>query len=163
MIHLIYCSTAKHIFSRSELSVMLINARKKNVQMGINGILLYSDGSFFQVLEGEGETVDRLFEEISRDDRHRNVTVIIREAIPERVFGDWTMAYSDISPEEADTILGASDFSAKARHLKIWATAVPKSCSTPSNREAGGPGSVTRQPPHQWPIPSRHRAFFHPA
>ena len=113
MIHLIYCSTAKHIFSRSELSVMLINARKKNVQMGITGILLYSDGSFFQVLEGESETVDRLFEEISRDDRHRNVTVIIREAIPERVFGDWTMAYSDISPEEADTILGASDFFGK--------------------------------------------------
>jgi EAL domain-containing protein (putative c-di-GMP-specific phosphodiesterase class I) len=113
LIHLIYCSTAKHSFSRSELSVLLINARKRNVQLGVTGILLYSDGNFFQVLEGEIETVDHLFKKISQDDRHKNVTIIIREAIPERAFGDWTMAYSDISPEEADTIIGASDFFGK--------------------------------------------------
>lgn len=110
LIHLIYCSSSKHAFSRSELSILLIKARRRNTQLGITGILLYSDGSFFQVLEGERDTVDLLFEKISGDKRHKNVTVIIRESIPKRAFGDWTMAYSDISAEEADTIIGTSDF-----------------------------------------------------
>lgn len=113
LIHLIYCSTAKHEFSRSELSVLLINARRKNSQIGVTGILLYSDGSFFQVLEGERETVDMLFEKISSDERHKHITVIIRESIAKRAFGDWTMAYSDISAEEADTIIGTNDFFGK--------------------------------------------------
>ena len=34
LIHLIYCSAAKHAFSRRELSVLLINARRKNTQLG---------------------------------------------------------------------------------------------------------------------------------
>ena len=113
LIHLIYCSSAKHAFSRSELSVLLINARRKNAQRGITGILLYSDGSFFQVLEGERDNVDMLFKIISGDERHNNVTVIIRESIAKRAFGDWTMGYSDFTAEEADSIIGTNDFFVK--------------------------------------------------
>ncbi len=113
LIHLIYCSSAKHAFSRSELSVLLINARRKNAQRGITGILLYSDGSFFQVLEGERDNVDMLFKIISGDERHKNVTVIIRESIAKRAFGDWTMGYSDFTAEEADSIIGTNDFFVK--------------------------------------------------
>ncbi len=79
----------------------------------VTGILLYSEGSFFQVLEGEPETIDNLFAGISRDERHQQVTVIIREPISRRAFGDWTMGYTDISPKEADTILGTNDFFSK--------------------------------------------------
>ncbi|MHC4216779.1 MAG: diguanylate phosphodiesterase, partial [Planctomycetota bacterium] len=113
LIQLIYGSAAKYSFSRSDLTNLLINARRNNVQLGVTGILLYSGGSFFQVLEGESETVDKLFAKIMGDERHKHVTVIIRESIAKRSFSDWTMAYTDISPQEADTIIGTNDFFGK--------------------------------------------------
>ena len=76
-------------------------------------MLLYTEGSFFQVLEGESEKVGSLLEIIKRDERHTKVTVIIREPIAKRSFGDWTMGYADITPQEADTIVGANDFFGK--------------------------------------------------
>ena len=97
LIQLIYSSAAKHLFSPDELTELLQNARHKNMRHGVTGILLYTDGSFFQVLEGEETIVDDIFASISRDERHKQVTVIIREPIAKRSFGDWTMGYADIS------------------------------------------------------------------
>jgi len=113
LIQLIYCSTAQHLFRPEELTDLLVKAREKNQELNVTGMLLYSDGSFFQVLEGEPETVDRLFGSIMGDERHKHVTVIIRESIPRRYFGDWTMGYADITNQEADTILGTNDFFGK--------------------------------------------------
>jgi EAL domain-containing protein (putative c-di-GMP-specific phosphodiesterase class I) len=110
LIQLIYCSAARHSFSSEELQQLLARARKNNAQLGLTGMLLYTDGSFFQVLEGEPATVDRMFEKISSDARHARVTVIIRETIPTRSFEEWTMGYASLSPEEAGSIIGAVDF-----------------------------------------------------
>jgi hypothetical protein len=52
-----------------------------NKPLGITGMFLYSDGSFFQVLEGEAATVDALYEKLDRDKRHQQLTLIIREPI----------------------------------------------------------------------------------
>jgi EAL domain-containing protein (putative c-di-GMP-specific phosphodiesterase class I) len=113
LVHLIYASAASRTFSRPELTELLEQARRKNARYGVTGMLLYSRGSFFQVLEGESATVDGLFRAITVDQRHSQVTLIIREAIPRRAFGDWTMGYADISPEDADAILGVNDFFSK--------------------------------------------------
>ena len=110
LIHLIYSSAATHSFSQDDLMKLLAKARRNNVRLSLTGMLLYTDGSFFQVLEGEPDTVDALFESIKRDDRHTNVTRIIREPIAKRSFGNWTMGYADITPQEADAIVGANDF-----------------------------------------------------
>ncbi len=113
LIHLIYTSAATYSFSRKELTDLLVVARRRNIELNVSGMLLYSEGSFFQVLEGEPDTVDNLFSRITGDERHQKVTVIIREPIARRAFGDWTMGYADISPREADTILGVNDFFSK--------------------------------------------------
>jgi len=110
LIQLIYSSAASHVFSRKQLTDLLISARKKNDRLGITGILLYTDGSFFQVLEGEAETVDAIFKTITADDRHTQITIILREAISNRLFEDWTMAYAQLSSEEVNVILGSNDF-----------------------------------------------------
>jgi len=73
-------------------------------------MLLYSVGSFFQVLEGEEATLLELFAIIATDPRHRNVTKIIQEPIARRVFGDWTMGFSALEPAELSGIEGFSDF-----------------------------------------------------
>jgi hypothetical protein len=73
-------------------------------------MLLCAGRSFLQVIEGEKKNVEKLISSIEKDDRHRNITVIIREPIPERSFGEWTMGYADLKKVEIDTIVGINDF-----------------------------------------------------
>lgn len=110
LIQLIYCSAARKRCGPGELVRILDHARLNNARCGVTGMLLYADGSFFQVLEGEEATVDALFESISRDDRHGGVTLIIREPVSRRSFGDWTMGYAEPSVQDMDAIVGTNDF-----------------------------------------------------
>jgi len=65
-----------------ELAELLQGARDTNAELGLTGMLLYAEGSFFQVLEGQADVVDALYDKIERDKRHDQVTLVIREPIP---------------------------------------------------------------------------------
>ncbi|MEJ8280482.1 BLUF domain-containing protein [Pseudonocardia spirodelae] len=67
-------------------------ARSKNKRSGVTGALLISDNWFVQTLEGDEATVSGLFETISRDDRHTDVSVIESTTVDARVFARWSMA-----------------------------------------------------------------------
>jgi len=110
IIHYIYSSRALHPFTTGELGVLLEKARVNNARMGVSGMLLYADGTFFQVLEGEPEAVNAVFDRIGRDPRHDQVTKIINEVIPRRAFGDWTMGFAHASADEVDHLPGLNDF-----------------------------------------------------
>jgi hypothetical protein len=73
-------------------------------------MLLFSDGNFFQVLEGEPAAVEKLYEKLHQYKRHVQVTLIVKEAIASRSFGDWSMGFSSISPEQLETVEGLNDF-----------------------------------------------------
>jgi Sensors of blue-light using FAD len=73
-------------------------------------MLLYTAGSFFQVLEGESTVLDTLLQIIAADPRHKNVTKIIDEPISQRDFADWTMGFSEMNLSEMQQIDGVSDF-----------------------------------------------------
>lgn len=108
--HLIYTSRATPDFNPADLPTILTAARRKNAQQSITGMLLYTSGTFFQVLEGAEAALSELFAVISSDPRHRTVTRIIDEPIAQRAFGDWTMGYSEVAPSELEAIDGFSDF-----------------------------------------------------
>ena len=110
LIHCIYASTPSPEFRESALPALLKNARRANLERGISGMLLYIDGSFFQVLEGSAHAVDAVYCAIKGDPRHRRVTLIIREPILERNFGDWTMGFANVAPDEVGQLLGENDF-----------------------------------------------------
>jgi len=110
LFHLIYASEATDKFKREEGIELLKQSRQKNAELQITGMLLYDQGSFFQVLEGEKETVLELYNKISQDERHKNVVQIIFEAIPHRNFGNWSMGYAEITAEDLKTIAGTNDF-----------------------------------------------------
>ncbi|MFP5514515.1 MAG: BLUF domain-containing protein, partial [Alphaproteobacteria bacterium] len=63
---------------------------------GITGFLIEHQGTFLQVLEGEGETVSDLFARICRDTRHRNLAVLGRWERTERSFGFWAMNFGPL-------------------------------------------------------------------
>jgi Sensors of blue-light using FAD len=110
LIHCIYASAATYDLSCAELGKLLAVSRENNKRLGITGLLLYVEGNFFQVLEGERLAVESAFEEIERDPRHTHVTLIISEPISHRVFHDWSMGFSSLSHKKLAQIGGARNF-----------------------------------------------------
>jgi hypothetical protein len=108
--HLIYASSADSKMSDAELRAILDAARKVNSQLDITGILLHTEGSYFQVLEGDAEAIDSLYAKIARDERHKNVVLIVREPIASRSFADWSMGFASVTPSDVAGIIGANDF-----------------------------------------------------
>jgi len=72
--HCIYASAATRHFETAELTALLQAARKHNDGAGLTGMLLYTEGSFFQVLEGVPDAVEALYARIELDKRHEQVT-----------------------------------------------------------------------------------------
>ena len=108
--HLIYASRAAADFREHSIPVILERARSNNSQLAVTGMLLYIEGSFFQILEGTPEAVDALYQTISADPRHHRVTLIIREPVPQRSFGEWTMGFATLGRLEAGELVGQNDF-----------------------------------------------------
>ncbi len=67
-------------------------ARSNNKRQDITGALLLSGDHFVQALEGDEEAVQRLYEHISKDDRHEDVTVVDERKLDGRTFAKWSMA-----------------------------------------------------------------------
>ncbi|MBV9880523.1 MAG: BLUF domain-containing protein [Gemmatirosa sp.] len=114
LIHLIYASTAVGSPSDEALAELLGAARRKNERRGLTGMLLYTEGTFFQVLEGPPDAVDGAFAAIAEDVRHTRAVTIIRERIPRRAFGEWTMGFLTATPRELGATMGMNDFFAQA-------------------------------------------------
>lgn len=110
LVHLIYASAATHRLSEQDLAQLLQSCRDNNARLGLTGMLLHADGSFFQVLEGPDEVVHRLYQRIEDDARHAQVTRIISEPIPRRFFSEWSMGFSDLSATALSTAPGVNDF-----------------------------------------------------
>jgi hypothetical protein len=108
--HLIYASSADSKMSDADLRVILDRARTVNSELDITGILLHTEGSYFQVLEGDAEAIDSLYAKIAHDKRHTNVVLIVREPIASRSFADWSMGFASVTSKDVAEIVGANDF-----------------------------------------------------
>ena len=110
LIHLVYASVATKPLERDELLALLTVVRRINESLGVTGILLYVDGTFFQVLEGSSADVTALYDKIHGDRRHTRVLKLIQEPIAARDFPDWSMGYAAVSRADLETIPGLTDF-----------------------------------------------------
>jgi len=107
---LVYVSSASEPFTKEQLRELLTGSHWRNTQAGITGLLLYKDGNFMQVLEGEEAAVKKLFEKIKQDSRHHSVITLLQHSIPERQFPDSSMAFRDLDSTEGKAIPGYSEF-----------------------------------------------------
>ncbi len=78
--------------SQDQLGSIFTTARRKNRSLGVTGALIVTDGAFVQALEGEEDVVRGLYADISRDERHDQVTMVEAQVVPARTFGRWAMA-----------------------------------------------------------------------
>ena len=111
LFRLVYCSTNTISGDQSdpaaEIAQILAVSRANNARDGVTGALLYSDGCFAQVLEGDLEVAQRTFERIQRDPRHGNVIVLEARRVEARIFGTWDMALAEpAEPANTKSVLG---------------------------------------------------------
>jgi hypothetical protein len=113
LVHCAYSSAAMRAFNPEQIAQLLRKCRTNNERMGLTGMLLHAEGSFFQVLEGESTAVEALYSKILLDERHTQVQRIISEPIPRRSFSDWTMGFLATTRAELSAIPGLNDFFGK--------------------------------------------------
>ncbi len=103
---LIYSSVSSTPMQLEELEDILEQAHVNNASEDITGALVYVDGFFLQILEGEQAAVEQLMATISRDLRHEMVTVLQSGDIRSRAFADWRMAYVSATPDQVAQWVG---------------------------------------------------------
>ncbi len=78
-----YVSTASNDLEEQEIHQLLEETEENNNRRNLTGILLFSEGNFFQVLEGEEDIVRGIFRQIQDDPRHHNILKIFSRKIDE--------------------------------------------------------------------------------
>lgn len=95
---LIYRSkTSWDILTNDLLRKLAVDSTSRNEGGEITGILLLSDESFLQVLEGPEDTVNDLYCKIIQDKLHADVTLIAYEQIANKSFDGWSMRVLDLN------------------------------------------------------------------
>ena len=91
MNYLIYMSTSAKMFDTNDLTEILLNNRKNYTRKGITGMMLYSNGTILQALEGEAEDLEEVFAHLQCDDQHKGIIKLKSGKANTRAFTDWTM------------------------------------------------------------------------
>jgi len=102
---LIYESTATgSTGSLTNLAVILSESQRNNAGRGLTGALAAHGDRYIQVVEGQPEALDGLLRRLENDPRHRDIRLMHREPVEERMFADWTMASARVTPELAQSL-----------------------------------------------------------
>jgi hypothetical protein len=111
LFRIVYCSRScipgDPDVQNREIESVLAASRRNNVRHDITGALLFTDGSFAQVLEGRLADVEATLALIARDPRHGEVTTLEIGPIDRRDFGEWSMAFAGRVP---GPVAGAASF-----------------------------------------------------
>ena len=92
-----YISTASSDFPYPEVDKLLAKWQAYNSSQNIKGILLFSGGNFFQVLEGEKERVISLFHKIQKDSRHSGIIQVLGKDINKGSFDGYVVEHLQTS------------------------------------------------------------------
>lgn len=109
MIQTAYVSSAQTPLTAEDIEHILSASRANNERRGITGMLLYSEGNFMQVLEGERAAIDALFDVIERDPRHRGMIRLFSDEIEQRDFPAWSMGFRRFTAQSKE-LRGFTDF-----------------------------------------------------
>lgn len=103
LVQLIYVSELVNN-DESLIPAILATSLRRNLEDGITGMLLYANGNFLQVLEGERAAVEATYARICQDPRHSNAVKLVEEPVKERHFAQWSMGFRRLSPENAASL-----------------------------------------------------------
>jgi hypothetical protein len=98
----IYLSAESWPLTQADIDDILLASRRNNTADGITGLLVFHDGRFLQVLEGEKEAVSACVARIRKDPRHDAIFRVENGPVEARAFEGWQMGFArpDDLPEE---------------------------------------------------------------
>ena len=97
LVRLMYVSRAVPAVDQERLLAILRKSKANNPALGVTGVLCFSEGIFLQVLEGGRSAVNRLYQHIVTDPRHKDVELLAYEQIRERRFAGWSMGQVNLA------------------------------------------------------------------
>jgi uncharacterized Fe-S cluster-containing MiaB family protein len=83
-----YVSTAIRDLHQDEVLNILEETQIRNNKHGVNGLLIYTSGNFFEVIEGEKIRITDLFKVIKEDPRHKNIILIFEKEVDKPLIKD---------------------------------------------------------------------------
>jgi Sensors of blue-light using FAD len=110
MIEFVYSSSSVGQFTEDQLLELLAKSRRNNKNLDITGMLLFKDGDFLQVLEGEEDRVRALSKKIAEDPRHDNFKVQLVRPCTKREFPDWSMGFQNLDELSPQDVPGYTTF-----------------------------------------------------
>jgi hypothetical protein len=96
MYYIIYLSAGTNWFDEKELKEILTVCNVNNTRDNITGLLLYGEGNFIQLLEGEESAVQATYQRINFDERHKGITLIASGLLAARNFPEWAMGFKAV-------------------------------------------------------------------
>ena len=97
---IMYSSQATEPMTVTGLEAILADARTGNEARNVTGALVYVDGVFFQIIEGDKDVVHKLMASIASDSRHHSVKIFYEAEVDVRAFESWSMAYLSATAEQ---------------------------------------------------------------
>ena len=88
--HLIYTSVPVD-FDDFNIGDILKSSQKNNKRDGITGSLIFREDIYLQFLEGPENKVDKAFNKIASDPRHKNVLKLKEDITNRKLFTSWAM------------------------------------------------------------------------
>jgi Sensors of blue-light using FAD len=97
LVRLMYASRANESVRPEVLNAIMKKSTQNNPGAGVTGVLCFSGEMFLQVLEGGRAPVNKLYNRIAQDPRHRDVMLLSYDEIAERSFAGWSMGQVNIA------------------------------------------------------------------
>jgi hypothetical protein len=110
MYHLVYISQASENMTLTTLVVLLMQARALNERHQVTGALVYGDGQFMQVMEGEEAVVKDVYARVAKDARHYNVRTLAEGPLATRSFAQWSMAFGEVPVAEFEVLRRVAEY-----------------------------------------------------
>jgi len=100
-----YISNASDKLASEDVEALMVDTKTFNDENNIKGILIYSDNTFFQIIEGEYYQVLSLFERIKNDIRHYGILKILERKCDQRRYDRFKSHYVIYNSNKANTEL----------------------------------------------------------
>lgn len=97
-----YISRFAQQIDKTTIDTLVNYVTNHNATRNITGVLLIKNKHFFQILEGENDAIDRLFENIKRDNRHSDVIKLLDLALEDRVFEEYNSGNFEVFEKDKD-------------------------------------------------------------
>ncbi len=97
-----YISNVSETLTQEGVETVMMETKMNNNSLDIRGILICVDQTFFQIIEGECDSIRSLYKKIEEDDRHYNLIKILETKTEKRRYKRFNSNYITYNNDSAN-------------------------------------------------------------